>query len=383
MLTSALQAAEPYIPASDSELIEILEPTVIALARTARLNEIHRRPQLLSENDKLQYIRKILDSYNLAVREESSRAYGYTQALLENWPGNLEQPPLLRIIHAALLQRSHDFDEAKAELEIALAIDPDNHQALLMLAQIDLVMGNYAGARRSCQQLIQQPFMVLALNCQAQLDSLSGNAEIALDAVTSALELEALSRPDALELHTTAATIAHRTGLDREAELHYLQALEIAAENTYLLVNYADWLLEHGRPADAANLLSPFTTREERFELKVIYLLALKRAYHDVVSTSLDTLLNDQIKRMQLRQDDSPHKVLARYALDIEGDAVSALEHAARNWEQQKEPGDALLLVRAASQADSTEHLQKIRSWLLDTKLQDVRIGNLIGENNR
>ena len=64
----------------------------------------------------------------------------------------------------------------------------------------------------------------------------------------------------------------------------------------------------------------------------------------------------------------------ARLALDIRGDADSALALAKTNWAQQKEPADALLLVRAALAAGRTDDAEPVRQLVREHGWADARL---------
>ena len=78
---------------------------------------------------------------------------------------------------------------------------------------------------------------------------------------------------------------------------------------------------------------------------------------------------------MSRRRGDTPHqRELARYLLEVEADPVAALPVALNNWAQQREPADALLVLKAAAGAGRNEAARPVKDWLRDTGVQDQRI---------
>ena len=64
---------------------------------------------------------------------------------------------------------------------------------------------------------------------------------------------------------------------------------------------------------------------------------------------------------------------MARFQLDVEGDAETALTFAADNWRSQREPLDTRLLLRAADAAGDNEPARKVRTWLKEQGQTDAR----------
>ncbi|MEQ9613154.1 MAG: hypothetical protein RIK09_16190 [Gammaproteobacteria bacterium] len=351
---------------------------MIAISRRIHLPDTARKESNWGESERMTFTRKVLDAYNLAQDQGYARAYGHALALVNEWPTQYEPPPLLRIVKAALLQRTHDFGAARGELELALNADPEHQQALLMLAQIGLVTGDYGDVAEYCERLSQQPFLLAALNCRAQLQGLTGDGDAALSMLQSALALPSVSRLDARELHTTAATIAHRLGYTSIAESHYQQAFRLGNTSHYFLSNYAQWLLEQQRYGEAEDLLSSFIDGEDAYELMIFYFQSIRHSSPEMARQFEQQALTQAIQFLSRRADDRPHKVLARYALIVANDAATALTEAQLNWQQQKEPSDTLLLAQAAVLVEDIATIEQVRQWQKTTGQEDLRLDSLL-----
>ena len=172
---------------------------------------------------------------------------------------------------------------------------------------------------------------------------------------------------------TVRAEIAERLGRD-DTERCFREALNLGrAErpDPYLLYAYADFLLEMQRPAEARALLLPHAALDGallRLAIAETRLLpgqpGLKPALEarkKLIATRFD---------MSRRRGDTPHqRELARYLLEVEADPV-----ALNNWAQQREPADALLVLKAAAGAGRNEAARPVKDWLRDTGVQDQRI---------
>ena len=86
--------------------------------------------------------------------------------------------------------------------------------------------------------------------------------------------------------------------------------------------------------------------------------------------------LRERFAAVRLRGD-APHlREEARLALDIDRDAARALALARQQWALQKEPADAVLLLRSA-RAAGQDVQRELASWLPDPARADVRLADL------
>jgi len=319
-----------YLPESDNEVIAILSPTVVSIAARVRSSEnvTFQKPQASS------LMREILAAYTLARQTNDAQAYGHTLSLLKKWPDGTEVPALILIIEAATLQHSHQFDAALKKLDSVLVKNPNNIQAYLIALQIHLVRGEYPKVEKICDNLAMLGVSILALNCQSQLLGLTGRGNDAIERLTSALASQQIDAVQALELHTTAAVIAHRLERNATAVDHYRAALNIAPENSYLLVHYSDWLIEQRRFFEVIELIKPIVQDANNFELTLRLYNALQAMGGSESSGSLLQEIHAQAQAMKARGEDRPHKLIAFYELEIAGNYSAALAQALANWQE-------------------------------------------------
>jgi len=391
LFSPAFGNAQPFVPQDDATLVERLPGAIVALSKDLRAQELRTNDSRVnaavsdqastapgtSATQAQALLQQALAAYQIAVREQDPRSYGHTLAVLERWPDELRKPPLIHILTAAVLQHGHEFQQALAELERALAIEPGNAQALLMRAQISLVTADYETASDSCESLRALVRYEIALNCQTQVDSLTGNAQASLTAINTRLARgPELIPQDYVELQITAATIAHRLGRNQEAERHYQSALQLSPDSAYVLVHYATLLMEAGRPADAVALLITQPEDGISTELKIIQTEALLASSEPGAQTQGQEHLHELNLFFQnaFLREEAPHKEYARFALNVLHDSESALLSARENWALQKEPSDTLLLAQAASAAADSRLLTEIARWVDAAGTEDVRL---------
>ena len=158
--------------------------------------------------------------------------------------------------YGTILQYRHQFADARRQLRRALDADPHNTQGWLTLATVDIVQGEYEVASHDCAQVASGGAYILVIACTANLRSYLGQAQQSLSLLAQ-VDSEAQTLPAAFKawLQGLLAESAERLGEWAQAESHYRKALALTPEDNFLLVAYADFLLDRNRPAEVLTLL--------------------------------------------------------------------------------------------------------------------------------
>ncbi len=382
--------AAPFLPTSDGQVLETLSPSLIALSRELH-NTNSTGTRVSSDQPTQEYQqRQLLERYRIALSSQDPRAYGNVLRLLETWPESFEKTEQVHLVHAGVLQHSHAFDAALVELDQVFKKNPQNDQALLMRAQIGLVMGNYELAMESCERL-QLPFHpVLRVNCELQVKGVTGYAQEALQTFNEILsDPDRMLQDDRLEIYLSAGDIAHRLGQNALAQSYYRTAVELSPYSPYALAHLSQLLLENDEPGKMISLLEPVPESSLSLELKVLRALAWNElldgsatdARHKPIAeqrvSQLNAELEDYFVGSRLRGEAFSYKEFSLYALTIADNPAEALEAAKLNWAVQKEPSDTLLLARAALAMGNKELLTTLEMWTDATGTEDVRLQRL------
>jgi tetratricopeptide (TPR) repeat protein len=150
-LTSGRAVAAPFVPESDSQVLERLPfaPNDPVLGRLRALNN-----QLTRKPDNLPLALLIAQGYIEVGRITGDPRYaGYAQAALAPWWDIEQAPPEVLVLRATVHQRMHQFDVALADLAKVLNTNPRNVQARLIRATVLQVQGLYDAAREECRAL--------------------------------------------------------------------------------------------------------------------------------------------------------------------------------------------------------------------------------------
>lgn len=366
-LGAAAAVAEPFVPAGDSAVLERLAKSAFADPELRRLRgELAEDPQNLTRALDLAW------RYLAVARSEGDpRWNGYAQAVLAPWWSVADPPSGVLLLRATLRQNRHEFDAALADLAQLLRKEPRNRQAWLTRAMILMVRGELQEAYRGCQVFARLDRSVLSHACLAQVASLTGRAEASYELLARVTDGGPVG--DRIWTLTNMAQIAERLGESDLAESHYREALALGVRDVYLLAAYADFLLDAGRPEDVLELLDG----ESRSDA-----LYLRRALAARMSGSSE--LEDHVRNLEarfasarLRGEETHLGSEARFKLHLLDQPNDALDLALRNWNVQKEPVDARLVLESALAAGRPEAARPVLAWIDRTGLEDVRLERL------
>lgn len=364
--------AAPRLPASGAEVLEVLPWQGGAQQRELR----GLRAALAAAPGDLARATGAARAYIEAGRREADpRYFGYAQAALAPWWKAADPPPPVRLLRATLLQSEHRFNAALADLAAVTQRDPANAQAWLTRATVETVRADYAAARRSCARLAALADQLVAVGCAAGVGAVTGQlaASERLLAVTHARAAGADPAVDSWTL-TGLAEMAARRGDAGTAEARFRRALALAPGDAYLLAAYADFLLDQRRAGAAVTLLREHQRADG---LLLRYALALRQSGD---AASLERARAELAARFEAaaRRGDGVHlREHARYLAALQGNARAALDLARRNWDSQKEPADARVLLEAALAAGDAQAARPVLDWMRINKVEDLRLQRL------
>ncbi|BAM03925.1 tetratricopeptide repeat protein [Phycisphaera mikurensis] len=365
-------AGEPRRPASDDEVLERI-PRVL-FAAGDRLAGLRAR---LAEDprDTDAAVRLAADSLEIARREDDPRFFGHARAALSPWWG-LEDPPLAVLrLRAKLRERDHDYRGALADQRSVLDRAADDPQALLEVANLHYVLGDYPAARAAVARLEAAGEDAAATAARLPLDVVTGHAERAL-ADADAL-LADPGTPPALRgfADVVAADAARALGRFDAAEARFRAGLARDPGDAYLLRAYADFLLDRGRPAAVLPLAA---ARLSDTGLLLAHALAATRAGEGGAAAASTRRLADRFAEIRLRGSDPHGRYESRFELELQGDARRALEVALQNWDLQKQPRDSRNVLEAALAAGRPAAAGGVVAFLRDAGTEDADLAPLL-----
>jgi tetratricopeptide (TPR) repeat protein len=363
--------ASPYLPKSGTDVLEYLPTRNDPVQRELR----ELRTQWAQHPENLLVATRLAKRYVTLARDEADPRYlGYAEAALAAWWRQTRPPKDVLILRATVLQSTHRFGPALADLDLLLQDDPTNAQGWLTRATVLQVQGNGDEAKRSCAHLYGHTVDLVVRTCMLGVASLNGDGPRSYVSLQSALNSSGATDPQMRTwVLTLLAEMAVRLGESSNAERHFLQALSISPADTYLQGAYADFLLDQGRHREVIRMLKD-RTRVDGLLLR--YALALN-AMQDALAMSNVLALQDRFEAATLRGDTVHQREQARFELHLRKNAERALALAQRNWQVQREPADVRIYLEAARAARDVASEKTILAWLRQTGLQDAALESM------
>ena len=336
--TASAAFRAPYIPAEEGDVLQEVpsarDPAVAAMQRLRMQFEAtpHSLPAAVElARAYVDYSRQIGDAHYA----------GYAEAVLAPWMAAPSPPAAALVWQATILQYRHQFGEARVLLQRTFAEDPRNAQGWLILATLDMVQGDFPSAAADCAQVTNQAGVEFGLACTGNLRSYIGQARQSLELLRRA-ESAGATVPAGYRawIQGLIAETAERLGDWPLAEAHYRRALELQPQDNFLLVAYADFLLDRGRPREVLKLLDGHAQSDTAF----LRIALAQSALQAVDAERCRWIMAARFEALRLRGSDYFGREQARFALQLQHDPLTALDLAERNWQFQRAPGDARVL---------------------------------------
>lgn len=347
--------ALPRTPTQDSEVIERLP--FRAGDTTARELADLRAAVAKAPADPDPAVALALRYFDLAAERGDPRFVGYAEALVGRFATQMNAP--LLVVRGMVRQYRHDFDDALADFAAALALDADLASAHAWRGAISLVQANYAAAAKECDALQRLQRTVLQAGCAGLTQAYTGNLDAAFKTLKQALATTK-DKDYSLWLHTRLGEVAAWQGQAAVAEQHYRQALALGIDDGYLLAAWSDFLLDQGRADQVIALLGKWEPVDG-----LLLRLALAETMLKLPAAKAHTqTLDDRFAAARLRGDTTHQAEEARFHLVLRKDAKEALRLAAENFQVQKEPRDARIVLEAALAASDPAGAKEATAWL-------------------
>jgi len=355
----------PFTPTRDSEVLQDVpaahDPAVQAM-RTLRA-QLDAAPQSLAAaialaNAYIDYSRQIGDAHYA----------GYAEAVITPWRTRAAPPASVLLTEATILQYRHQFTAARELLQRALRIDAHNGQAWLTLATLDMVQGDYPRVGKECAEVTNDAGLDVGLACLGNLRSYTGHAQQSLLLLGQAEAPSGDASPSYLAwVHGLLAESAERLGDWARAEADYRAALALLPQDNFLLVAYADFLLDR----DRAREVLPLLAGHEQSDTAFLRIALAQAALHspDVVRDTW--IMGARFAALRQRGSEYFGREESRFALSLQHDPQAALDLALRNWQVQRAPWDARVVLEAAQAANDLRRATPVLDFVEQTHLED------------
>lgn len=361
----------PRTPTDDVIVIERL-PFRARDTAARQLAEL-RANALKAPDDAIASVTLAQAYFDLAQARGDPRYVGYADAIVARF--GTQMTPDLLLMRGMLRQYRHDFAAALADFAAALALDPDRAGAHAWRGAIYLVEAQYANAREECAALLRLQRPVLHGGCAGLVQAYTGQLAGGYATLQQAL---AIARDDDQRrwLLTRLGEVAAWQGQPAKAERHYREALALGQDDGYLLAAWADFLLDNMRPAEVAKVLASW----EASDGLLLRLTEAEALLQLPAASAHIQALDDRFAAAKLRGDTTHRAEEARFQLRLRKNPGLAMQLASANYQEQKEPRDARVLLESALVAKDGDGAKAARDWLQSSGFEDARLRTLAAQ---
>lgn len=306
------------------------------------------------------------------------RLLGQALLLLNQTPSATLEIKLLR---AATLQALHRFDAALEELQAVLQQDPINVQAWLMRASLLNVRGDYTAAQTACRQLIANVSPLLSGSCSSSVLARQGQPERAYALLEQLYKQAAAAQNDAEILHYAHVSLAEIADQLGEASAAHWWSLALASQprDLYTRIGAARNAYYRNAFDEVIRLTENATEIDALLLLRTLALQQVKNPQ----AQELKQRLVQRLEQARARGDTLHGRDHAAILLDLLQRPTEALALAQQNWQQQREPEDTALLLRAALAAKRPDIYLETHRWLQQSNQTHVRYPTQIAETSK
>jgi tetratricopeptide (TPR) repeat protein len=366
MLMTGLEAAwaTPYLPSGDDVVLERLRKEIRMFSRGVRRSKT---------NDLVTACQEARQFIQLAQSSAEPRYLGYAQGALASWINNAEPPAGVRLLRAIIRQSNHHFVDAITDFDGVLTHDPRNREALVGKICALQAQGRILEARAACQKAPWLASDVIGWSLITTVASLNGQLESSRTFLEKALARAEGSATSLAWAWTALAEMSVRAGLTPEAEQAYARALELTPDDAYLLTSYADFLIDQDRSNAVLSFLKQRTGPDG-------LLLRLTLAEANEGNPGVAHHIAELRKRFESTRaavGNLHAREEAIFELRLLHHPKEALDLALINWQNQREPLDARIVLESALASRDKAAAKPVLDWMDETKLEDVRLKSL------
>jgi hypothetical protein len=201
----------------------------------------------------------------------------------------------------------------------------------------------------------------------------TGQSAKSRELLRQALSNTALSGRERIWIATILAETAARTGAIREAEQYFNDAFKVGIKDQYSLGAYADFLLDQRRYQEVISFLQS----ETRADGLLLRLAIAEQALELPSSKRHVAELATRFAASRERGTATHVREEARFMLALQHDAQRALPLAQANWDVQREPADARILLECALADKNRAAAQPALDWIKNNRVEDFHLQQL------
>ncbi len=356
-------------------------PDAVVLPRSAQAgNDVQslRRAAAawrLNPRDETTAVAYAREAFVLGLTEGDLRWYGAARTAMDPWWNAERLSAPLHFMRALVRQGFHDFAGALTDLDASIALDPSSAEAWSWRFALHLLTTQLNQAQADCAGITKRFGADEGAACDATLQVRTGRAAAAVPVFERLAAMPAYQGPLAQDWlryhHGEALRVA---GEPARAIAVWQTHLQARPRAHLVRVSLAELLNDQGRYAEALRLSLLDAIPPDALLVQAVI---AARALNDPQAAALDARALQRLQAQDTRGEALIERPQMQYWIRTGRDVARGLELAARNWAEQQEPADAVLLAEAALARNEPARAAPVLDWLAATGYTDPALDPL------
>ncbi|WP_335950952.1 tetratricopeptide repeat protein [Acinetobacter beijerinckii] len=269
-----------------------------------------------------------------------------------------------KLLATRLAQANHDFSTAEKTLKEILKSQPNQYDAILQLANIYRLQGQFDQSLSLCNQLSDSEVKWYQAGCILQVEAMTKSySDLKPKADELLKETSRLSKNDKQWFGNILLEVATRFN-DQQLATQAIPLL--ATDNLPNTLAKANWYIAQQQYQTAITILEPY-----RYHDGALYRIIL--AKQKLADSSSNQDLSELSLRVQtlLKQQDHIHLREQAQYLWISKQYQEGLKIAAKNWDMQRENEDFEVYAALAIESKNQNSAEKLLNWSKKTGYQN------------
>ena len=319
--------------------------------------------------------------FTLGFNEGDLRWFGSAKAALTPWWQAADLPADGHFMRGLVKQGFHDFDGGLQDINRAIALDPARAEFWSWRFALHLLLANMDAAQQDTEDIARRFGPKEGQIYSAVLAYRTGQALAAVQKLSASIRLP--------EYQDAASQVwigfhlgeAHRVAQKPEQAIALWQRLlQVHPQSHLLRLSLADLLNQQGRFQQAKAVATANSTQLNSNLTDALLMQALL-ASRGLKATDEAALAQQMAARLQsqaLRQESLIERPKLIYQIAYGQDLAAGLALSIENWQQQKEPPDAVLFAQAALARQQARAAEPLVQWAQTTGYTDPQLAPLI-----
>jgi len=310
----------------------------------------------------------------MGLAEGDLRWFGAAKAAMLPWWKNDDLSAEAFFMRGLVKQGFHDFTEGLADINKAIAINPNRAEFWSWRFALHLLKTDLVAASQDCESIDRLFGQDESKAYRAILMYRTGKPQAAIDALNTLLgspNFQSASSKEWLALHLGEAYRV--AGQPELAMATWKKQLKISPKSHIIKLSLAELWVQQGQYLQVKQMAGSAAPTDALLVQSILAYKGLK----DPAEKDLAALLESRLNAQSLRQESLIDRPQLIYLIDYGKDPAAGLRLSIDNWKIQQEPRDAVLFLKAALALKQAQAAQPVMAWLDKTNYSDPQIKEL------